>query len=214
MVRVSLKALKSPGSIKPKLDERMKKKKDDKKAKKEKLRAKKMLLMKKMLKKEAAKKKDKKKKEKDIESEDSEDEMDLDDMDSLDLDSSDSEEDSMSDDSSDDERDDRKNPFSGDILNIDKQLEEKIKPAKSLNLPKKSSKLNMDMNMEIISKDYVDICTHIHALSKSLHADKSDKRIIANLVYFYIKYFLYSCCIKKKPVFDWLEEFKDKIYIY
>jgi len=34
------------------------------------------------------------------------------------------------------------------------------------------------------------------------------------LIYYYIKYFLYSCCIKKKPIFDWLDEFKDKIHIY
>ena len=218
-----MKALKNNSvKSKPKLDEKMEKRKREKNERKEKLKAKKMLLLKKMLKKKKDKKnKDKKskgKKDKELEKmkldEMKLDEMDLDDTDSFDIDSEDTEDsddslDSFSSedtDSSDDEKEKIENPFGCDI---DKQLEGKIKPIKSLDLPKKQKP-----NMKIISKDYVDICTQIHTLSKSLKCDKNDKRIIANVVYFYIKYFLYSCCIKKKPVFSWLEEFKDKINIY
>ncbi len=78
----------------------------------------------------------------------------------------------------------------------------------------KKNKMNDKIRIDIIKRDYVDVCSQIHAVAKSIKCDKDDKARISNLVYYYIKYFLYSCCIKKKPVFDWLEEFKDKIHIY
>ena len=95
------------------------------------------------------------------------------------------------------------NPFNE--LNLDQ-----IKPEKSM----ENNLVNDKLRIDIMSKDYVNICTQIHLLSKTLTCSKQDKAKIATLVYYYIKYFLYSCCIKKKPIFDWLEEFKDKIHIY
>ena len=125
------------------------------------------------------------------------------DDDSYDMDSSSNSSDSSSD-SSDDEC---SNPFG---KGIDKQIDKEIKPEKALDIPNKK----VNLNMKIVSKDYVDICTQIHMLSKSLKVSKSDKKIIDSIIYYYIKYFLYSCCITKKPVFKWLEEFRDKIHIY
>ena len=86
----------------------------------------------------------------------------------------------------------------------------KFNPEKSLD----DNLVNDKLRMDIMSRDYVNICTQIHLLSKTLSCSKDEKNKIATLVYYYIKYFLYSCCIKKKPIFDWLEEFKDKIHIY
>ena len=90
-------------------------------------------------------------------------------------------------------------------LNLDQ-----IKPEKSM----ENNLVNDKLRVDIMSRDYVNICTQIHLLSKTLTCSKQEKAKIATLVYYYIKYFLYSCCIKKKPIFDWLEEFKDKIHIY
>lgn len=78
----------------------------------------------------------------------------------------------------------------------------------------KKQKMNEKLKVDIIKRDYVDICSQIHSVAKSITCSKEDKSKISTLVYYYIKYFLYSCCIKKKPVFDWLEEFKDRINIY
>ena len=229
MVRVNLNKNGKIQQPKPKLDDRMAKKARHAKKHRDKERAKRMLMKKRMaesLRNEKHKKHKKLEKrpleeeytesdsssdssynEDDIDNDiDRKDDVDMDDDDSMDSDSFNL----SSESSGSDEDDDKANPFaSGDI---DRQLRKKIKPIKSLDMPKK--KVNPKLNMEIVSKDYVDICTQIHTLSKSLKVDKADKKIIANLIYYYIKYFLYSCCIKKKPVFDWLEEFKDKIHIY
>ena len=114
---------------------------------------------------------------------------------------SDSNSNSNSESSSDSEME--SNPFNE--LNLDQ-----IKPEKSM----ENNLVNDKLRIDIMSKDYVNICTQIHLLSKTLTCSKQDKAKIATLVYYYIKYFLYSCCIKKKPIFDWLEDFKDKIHIY
>lgn len=182
---------------------------------KDKLKAKRLLKLKrKAAKEKAAKALERKHSKKHERDEDSDDSYDMDETDDSDIDmddsfdaSSSSSDSGDSGDSSDSSSSREDNPFAHDI---DKQLEKKIKPIKSVDVPAK----NVKLNMEIVSKDYVDICTQIHTLSKSLKVDKSDKKVIANMIYYYIKYFLYSCCIKKKPVFDWLEEFKDKIHIY
>lgn len=234
MVRVNINANGSIKQQKPKLDDRMAKKARHAKKHRDKERAKRMLMKKKLMKEKLMKERlaeakderlkkhskiDKHRLEEDSTESgsdsdsysDNDDDIDKDDID-MDDDSLDSESFDLSSESSSsgDEADNKDNPFaSGDI---DRQLRKKIKPIKSLDMPKK--KVSSKLNMEIVSKDYVDICTQIHALSKSLKVDKADKKIIANLIYYYIKYFLYSCCIKKKPVFDWLEEFKDKIHIY
>lgn len=211
----------------PKLDDKLAKKIKESKKLKDKMKSKKLLKLKKQKlladkkkhKHDSKKlsKRDLKRKKDELDSVDTSnssdsDVDDLDDMtsddddDSFDVNDDSSNTDDGDDDTTTSDRDDD-NPFGKDI---DKQLKDKIKPIKSIDMPKKKVKLNM----EIVSKDYVDICTQIHTLSKSLKSEKSDKKIIANLIYYYIKYFLYSCCIKKKPVFDWLDEFKDKIHIY
>jgi len=83
------------------------------------------------------------------------------------------------------------------------------------NIKEKSNDLIEDnLRLDIMKRDYADICTHIHSISKSIKCSTQDKKSLSTLIYYYIKYFLYSCCIKKKPIFDWLEEFKDKIHIY
>ena len=240
MVRVNINANGSIKQQKPKLDDRMAKNARHAKKHRDKERAKRMLLKKKLMKEKLMKERlmkerlaeakderlkkhskiDKHRLEEDSTESDSDsdsysdNEDDIDNKDDIDMDddSLDSESFDLSSESSSsgDEADNKVNPFATD--DIDRQLRKKIKPIKSLDMPKK--KVSSKLNMEIVSKDYVDICTQIHALSKSLKVDKADKKIIANLIYYYIKYFLYSCCIKKKPVFDWLEEFKDKIHIY
>lgn len=96
---------------------------------------------------------------------------------------------------------------------IDERFEHEVVPktkTKSLSDGLVDDKLRMD----IMSRDYVNICTQIHTISKSINCGRSEKTKMATLVYYYIKYFLYSCSIQKKPIFDWLEEFKDKIHIY
>lgn len=219
MVRVTLG---KNGSIAPRKSKQPKpadslKKHASKHKHKDKLKAKRLLKLKhKAAKEKAAKELERKHTKKHERDEDSDDIYDMDDNESDDSDidmddsfdaSSSSSDSGDSGDSSDSSSSREDNPFAHDI---DKQLEKKIKPIKSVDVPAK----NVKLNMEIVSKDYVDICTQIHTLSKSLKVDKSDKKVIANMIYYYIKYFLYSCCIKKKPVFDWLEEFKDKIHIY
>lgn len=93
-------------------------------------------------------------------------------------------------------------PLNEDVLNND-------------NIKEKSNDLIGDnLRLDIMKRDYADICTQIHSISKSINCSTQDKKKVSKLVYYYIKYFLYSCCIKKKPIFDWLEEFKDKIHIY
>lgn len=214
MVRVGLNkngSIHTPKESKPKLDDammRMKRKKkhmiagmkhkkhhrkdkDKDKEKKQKMLERKMLEQKMM---------ELEKEHMDDDSSESEDDDEtMSDVDSFDVDSS-----SNSSDSSDDEC---SNPFG---KGIEKQIDKEIKPEKALDIPNKK----VNLNMKIVSKDYVDICTQIHMLSKSLKVSKSDKKIIDSIIYYYIKYFLYSCCITKKPVFKWLEEFRDKIHIY
>lgn len=204
MVRVKIGKSGGIEPSKPKLSDALVKSKKHTKKHKDKERAKKMLLKKRAHKKKEDDKKHKKDKKKQIELEDTDDTTSSESDDMYSESDSDTIDDYSSSSSSSDNEGD--NPFN-DNVDIDRQLEKKIKPIKSLD--SKSS-----LNMKIVSKDYVDICSQIHTLSKSLKADKADKKIIANLIYHYIKYFLYSCCIKKKPVFDWLEEFKDKIHIY
>jgi len=89
----------------------------------------------------------------------------------------------------------------------------------SLNEKVKEKNINDELNndnlrIDIMKRDYADLCSQIHSISKSISCSSQDKKKLASLIYSYIKYFLYSCCIKKKPIFDWLEEFKDKIHIY
>jgi len=118
--------------------------------------------------------------------------------------------------------DKKENPFDN-LLNLDN-----LKPNNSLNdidngrknkdllnnTTTSSNLPNDDLRIDIMKRDYVNICSQIHLLSKSINISKQDKQKLPNLIYYYIKYFLYSCCIKKKPIFDWLDEFKDKIHIY
>ena len=61
--------------------------------------------------------------------------------------------------------------------------------------------------------EYNKICDNILQICKTLKCSNEDKRIIAKIIYYYIKFFLYTCSIKKKPILQWLEEFKNKIII-
>lgn len=113
-----------------------------------------------------------------------------------------SSESSSSESSSSEESSDSENTLNDDIFN-------------NSNIKEKSNDLIGDnLRLDIMKRDYADICTHIHSISKSIKCNSQDKKNMSTLIYYYIKYFLYSCCIKKKPIFEWLEEFKDKIHIY
>lgn len=98
-----------------------------------------------------------------------------------------------------------------DLIN---KKNKKLKKDKVLEKSLDSNLINDNLRIDIMKRDYVDICSQIHLISKSLNCSTQEKNKISNLVYYYIKYFLYSCCIKQKPIFDWLDEFKDKIHIY
>lgn len=74
--------------------------------------------------------------------------------------------------------------------------------------------LNIEKIQKEIMKDkYNKICNNIIENSKLLNCSKEDKKIISKIVYYYIKFFLYTSSIKNKPILEWLEEFKNKITI-
>lgn len=66
---------------------------------------------------------------------------------------------------------------------------------------------------EIMKDKYNKICNNIIENTKLLTCSKEDKKIISKIVYYYIKFFLYTCSVKKKPILEWLEEFRNKITI-
>ena len=48
---------------------------------------------------------------------------------------------------------------------------------------------------------------------KNLTCDNNNKKLINQLVYYYIEYFLYTCAFKEKDIFKWLKKFKNLIDI-
>lgn len=77
-------------------------------------------------------------------------------------------------------------------------------------------KSNLDiesLQKEIIKEKYNKTINNISKIMKNLTCDSTNKKLINQLVYYYIEYFLYTCAFKEKDIFKWLKKFKNLIDI-